>query len=296
MKRQKIALFGDVQTLPYVRDTLALDGSLAPRIIDPAALLSSSVGLLASNVAYGVMASAMPRFFGRARLLGCRTVNHWIGTDVAQSLEDPRLHEQLRTHARSIDIHLCVAPWLQQELAELGIAAHLVPIVPSDLAPDPLPLPARHGVLAYTNEGREAFYGIPGFVALAREFPAADFYLCGTSRVPGDAPENLQVLGRLGRTQMRALYEKISVLYRRPEHDGLSKMVLEALSHGRQVLWIHEMEGVRTARDGNSARQALGEILSASPRPNEAGLFAIAETCNPARIARRTAGILRGEE
>ena len=37
MKTQKIALFGDAQTIPYVRDTLALDSSLAPRIIDPTA-------------------------------------------------------------------------------------------------------------------------------------------------------------------------------------------------------------------------------------------------------------------
>src|SRR6266403_1239163 len=40
-----------------------------------------------------------------------------------------------------------------------------------------------------------------------------------------------------------AFYKRASVVWRPVRHDGLSFMVLEALGHGRHVLWTYEFPG-----------------------------------------------------
>jgi predicted ArsR family transcriptional regulator len=55
-----------------------------------------------------------------------------------------------------------------------------------------------------------------------------------------------------------------------PRHDGLSAMVLEAMAHGRYVIYNHNCPFTSFAWDFDSARKGLEEILN-KQAPNSEG-------------------------
>ncbi len=287
----KVRVFGDGHTLPAVVGTLSLAPGLLARPLAAGRPLAGLLAFRGCEVAHGVMASASPKVFARAKRAGCLTVNHWIGTDVFETRRRPDLREALpRT---PVDLHLAVAPWLCEELGQLGVEAREFPIVPPDLRPRAVPLPSRHAVLAYAGEGREDFYGVPALCELARSFPSVPFRLCGGGRLGPGAPANVEALGRLDPGAMEALYERSSVLVRLAEHDGLSKMVLDALARGREAVWNHPFEGARLAAGMEAARGILGEIFSAPPRLNERGWAPLRGPYSPAAVAARAEALYR---
>lgn len=183
--------------------------------------------------------------------LGIPTLMVWIGSDA------PRYAANASTTVVARVWHWCVAPWLQEEVAEAGIAAEVVPLTPPSI-PSPSPaLPPDFSVLAYTLDGRSDLYGLDLVLELARRQPDIPFVLLGAA--PSEAfPENIRALRWVD--DMHATVTGSTVYVRPTSHDGMSNLVLEALAYGRYAMWTYPFPGVDQISTIDSAESRLSEL------------------------------------
>jgi hypothetical protein len=196
-------------------------------------------------------------------------IKHWVGTDVLRSGEP----ESLRQNALGRIEHWADAPWLADELATVGIRAKFVGLSPVAEVPEMALPPAPLTVLTYLPEDKYEFYGAQIVYELARRMPEARFLVLASERRGRATPENIEFIGL--HDDMEPVYAKCHALVRMPDHDGMSQMVLEALNHGRYVVWNYALEGVARAADSAEALvhlQGLAAHLRAGTLvPNDAG-------------------------
>jgi hypothetical protein len=179
------------------------------------------------------------RFLRAAKLLGKdKIVMHWVGSDV---LDERRDFTEGRAESWVTQTlhHWAETEWMQTEVRSLGVPCELVPL-PSSRVPDrPSPLPSVFSVLVYMPAvSRASLYGLDRILEAARGLPDVAFDLVGLKEgtIP-DPPRNLRIHGRI--PDLTEMYRQASVLWRPVRHDGLAFMVLEALGHGRHVLWTY---------------------------------------------------------
>ena len=131
-------------------------------------------------------------------------------------------------------------------------------------ATDILPLPNRFSVLVYVSNVRKTeFYGLHDIVAAAKVLPDIDFTLVGpTEKQLPLLPGNVRPVGWV--QDMRSVYAQVSALWRPVRHDGLSFMVLEALAHGRQVLYTYDYPGCIHAYNVTVAIRELQRLYEPS--------------------------------
>ncbi len=224
--------------------------------------------ILPSQVVYGTGFGFAARLWALARVMGKRTINHWVGTDVLMVLEDARLQPMARGAARFISQHLTVAPWLVEELATAGIRADLLPLV----TPERYNLrtrPAPAGVLAYLPDDRADFYGGQIVYAAARQLPEIPFAVVAGTQERQPALPNVRYFGWV--SDIAPLYEQYPILLRVARHDGLPKMVLEALAFGNQVIFEYPLGGCRHATTAAGVLAAVHAIIAEGCPVNIAG-------------------------
>jgi hypothetical protein len=177
-----------------------------------------------------------------ALLLKKKIVMHWVGTDVLvahKAFKNKKIDHELLKRAR----HLCIVSWLQEELKQIGIHADIVPITGfENEIPDPQPLPEKFSILSYVGKTKEQaeFYGVKHLIRLAIDFPHIEIKIAGKTEYDQPLPDNIKILGWI--TDMASHYKECVLYLRLTEHDGISFMVLEALSHGRYVARSQEHE------------------------------------------------------
>ena len=207
------------------------------------------------DLAYSWTGRINPGLFLRAaRALDTkRVILLWSGSDVlfaAEELKAGRLDPWVASR-----VHWAVSPWMAEEVRALGIECEYVQT--SFVAPvSPSPMPDDFCVLVYAPSLKKAkLYGIDRILEVAEKLPSIRFRLVGLaeSSIP-NAPKNLQVFANVN---LDGFYRRSSVLWRPVRHDGLSFMVLEALSHGRHVLYSYPFPGCRQAI---TTQQAVAEI------------------------------------
>lgn len=205
----------------------------------------------------------------RARVLGCFVVRWWVGSDVmwcrasAQAVADARLLDQ------AVDLNIAVSPHLVDELSEIGITAEYVPS-PCNLSnirdepPEVLP----SGVLAYLPAERRAFYGEQVLIAAIEAYPELDFYIVNDDYHTLQHFPNVSSLGWVA--DMEPVWAKVGLLLRVTEHDGMPRMVLEALARNRYVIYSQAFEGCWY---GRSVEQVLDHLerFRQLHEPNHAG-------------------------
>ena len=227
-------------------------------------------------------------------------VIHWVGTDVLFALEAFRAGRASRRLLRHAT-HLADAPWLIDELAELGVRAEYVALpVPALARAEPPTLPAAFRVLVYYPVDaldREDFDGGTIF-RLIREFPSVRFLIIPSppETLPGPLPANLEARGWV--SDMDAVYEETTVYLRLTIHDGTSFMAIEALSRGRHVIWTHPMAGAVLARGYDQAARALQDLIArheaGSLTLNGEGRAAVLREFDPERLGEELDRQLRG--
>ncbi|MGB6985800.1 MAG: hypothetical protein WBD74_07505, partial [Candidatus Aquilonibacter sp.] len=67
-------------------------------------------------------------------------------------------------------------------------------------------------------------------------------------------------------TSLARIYAQTTVLVRFTTHDGLSLMTLEALGHGRHVLWTQSFPFVTRVQNYEQLESALRTLLDAHER------------------------------
>lgn len=207
----------------------------------------------------------------------------WAGTDVARI--ERGYDATARVRARRYRQAACAAN-IQKELSDLGIAADEVPIVAAEPVEKPAALPATFTVLAYGARNNEYLYGLDILLAAAERFPSMQFIVLGTMAHDRKAPSNVKFAG--WDRNVAARLDESTVLLRPTRHDGLSRMVIEALARGRHAIWSEPLRGARLAKDAGEVLQHLGELYAAHERGalhvNTDGIACVREHYAPPKI------------
>jgi hypothetical protein len=223
---------------------------------------------------------SLGKFLCAARILKKqRLVMHWVGSDTL----DQRF-ELAQGKANSWVMHRihhwAESEWMVREVEALGLPCARVPLPSSEVPDQPSPLPHEFSVLVYMPDlSRSDLYGLDRILQVARELPHIPFELVGLLRGEiANAPANLKVHRRI--PKLAEHYRRASVVWRPVRHDGLSFMVLEALGHGRHVLWSYAFPGCRQVTEAADARNEIIRLYALHTarrlRINEDGARAIA--------------------
>jgi hypothetical protein len=220
-------------------------------------------GLYSCDLAYQIGGRVtIGKFLRIAKTLGKnKIVMHWIGSDtlserhvVAEGKAAPWIVDQIH--------HWADSDWLLEEVHALGLRCDLVPL-PSPLVPErPTPLPPEFSVLVYTPDTESSrLYGLDRILEVATSLPHIRFELVGlrSGQIPSPPP-NMRVQGML--PNLAEVFPRTSVLWRPARHDGLSFMVMEALGHGRHVLWTYPFPGCVSVKDSADARTEIVRLHS----------------------------------
>ncbi len=198
------------------------------------------------------------KFLRAAKLFGKdRVVMHWVGSDTLDQKEAALTGKTDPWVVKSIH-HWADSEWILNEVQALGVSADLVPFSSPRVPEAPSVLPSEFSVLVYVpSVERSDLYGLDMILQVARELPEVPFELVGLRDGPvPNPPPNIRFHNRI--PELTEFYKRASVVWRAARHDGLSWMVLEALGHGRHVLWTYPFPGCLHA---TSAAEARGHIL-----------------------------------
>ena len=224
----------------------------------------------------------MGRFLWAARSLRApKVVFFWCGSDVlraqkilAKKTVEPWIARQT---------HWAASPTLAQEVRALGLRCEYVQASFVEVVQHPKPLPREFSVLVFLPRADLAeLYGWDHIMEVAKGLPDVRFTLIGLH--PGqhvETPSNMRVHPRT--SDMAPVYQEATVLWRPVRHDaGISFMVLEALSHGRHVVYTSPIAGAVQLADAEAAKrhfEYLRKLHDAGNLPlNFAGIQAVART------------------
>jgi len=210
----------------------------------------------------------------------------WAGSDVVRIA--PVYEATARVRARRFQ-HAACSGGVQTELRKLGIDAAEVPIVAASPPESIVPLPSMFTVLAYSQQSHEYLYGLDVVLEAARRFPRAQFNVVGDSAPTHSEPQNVKFLGWSNRISKQL--DGTTVLLRPTRHDGLSRMVVEALARGRHVIWSEPLQGARHAKDADACFRHLAELHAAHVagrlEVNHDGLRCVRSYYTPEKVSRR---------
>ena len=233
------------------------------------------------------------RIYRIANLLGVPVVIHWVGTDVLSATRYFNDNPQSLKVAKRL-IHWAGAPWLVNELRELGIEASFIPLplksVGIALSQDPPKLPPRFTVLSYLSDRRPWFYGWDNILQLSKDFPEIDILIAGAEgRFVKGFPANIKFLGWID--DMYDTYTNSTVLIRMTQHDGYGGTVQEALALGRYAIWTYPFPDALQARDYSSLCKHIKRLYNLHQKGlltfNEEGREYMRHNMEPKMLAAR---------
>ncbi|MDQ6826830.1 MAG: glycosyltransferase family 4 protein [Candidatus Eremiobacteraeota bacterium] len=245
----------------------------------------SLLEIVFSDVWYTIGATRSNRFIeATAALLRKPRVMHWVGTDIEVARKNPSVIARLK--AQHV-LHLAEVDWTARELHDLGFAARIAPLPPRLMKRSLSAMPDIFTMLLYLPRTRAEFYGRAEYERLIHNLRREKirFLIVGGGHLTTDFSAPVENLGF--QPSMEEVYANSSALLRIPKRDGLSLMVLEALSLGRYVIWSQAFPFVTSVTDYSSIEAAARGFLErhlngALPLQIEASAF-VAERYDYAR-------------
>ena len=219
-----------------------------PRILRTSSrleVLTSICTLAHCDLWYSIGSPLTDRFLHlAARLLRKPRVVHWVGSDIAALAHSPVLRARLQGHNVT---HLAEVSWTASQLERLGLHSAIAPLPPRQVRGGACALPDRFTLMLYVPKTRSEFYGKRSFERLIARTRHLDirFFIVGGGSLDIPPDVDAQTLG--WRASMEDIYLQTTLLIRNTPRDGLSLMVLEALSFGRHVIWTQEFPYVHRA-------------------------------------------------
>ncbi len=230
--------------------------------------------ILTSDVVYGIYLQTCSRYILAAKLLGRKTIVHFVGSDaywVKRELSSWR-QRYWRYILRHCDLLFYVSPHLEEMIGRQGT------ILPFPIATDLfkqsrlLQVSPDRDVLYYcpSGEPNERIYRLTWIIEYARTHPQEKITIIGNVSHPAtfEVPlPNVEVIPFVQRFEMPALYRRHKRLIRMTTEDGLPRMVHEALLSGLEVDYNGQlMKSVPKEREpsefASAFRKALDQLCS----------------------------------
>jgi hypothetical protein len=188
---------------------------------------------------------------------GCPVIRWWVGSDVLHCLLDPGSRARARILASFSAKNIAVAPHLVEELSSIGIRATMIPMVidpgfRSTISPGSS---CGKGILVYLPGARAAFYGEAIVEQVIRANPDLTFVIVGDDKHRFLGVGNVESLGWV--SDMQPVYERVGCLLRVTEHDGLPRMVIEALLLGKYVIYSNRLPGTWSAKTYEEVQEGI---------------------------------------
>ena len=189
--------------------------------------------------------------------LGCPVIRWWVGSDVLHCLCDPHSRARARVLASFSTKNIAVAPHLVKELSSIGIRATMIPMVidPEFLSAISPGSSFGTAVLVYLPGARAAFYGEAIVDQVIRANPDLTFLIVGDENHRFFGLGNVESLGWV--SDMKPVYERVGCLLRVTEHDGLPRMVIEALLLGKYVIYSNQLPGTWSAKTYEEVQEGI---------------------------------------
>lgn len=248
------------------------------------------------QILHGFFTFGKWKTYALAKLLGKKTICHWIGSDIYQMRTQEKAARLAHRTQCFVDLNFAVADHQLHYLADYHIPAKIMPNL-SFIKKQLPPLPRHFTVLSYLPQGyvpaigklNEHFYGSKIIYRLAREFPEVNFLILSGPEAQG---KNIKTIKQVDYPNVKFLgwqkdinkwYAASNVLVRITEDDGLPKMVIEALALGRQVIYPWGLPYTHRANNYEQAVKALIKI-KADFRFNEAGADFVVRNYSPQNL------------
>ena len=204
----------------------------------------------------------MGKFLWAAKTLGKKKiVILWCGSDVLMAQKE---FAEGKIDSWVADrTHWAVSPILAEEVRSMGLRCEYVQASFVSPVKHVKPLPEEFSVLVFLPTAkRMELYGWDRVVEVARALPSVKFNLVGLhDDNPPPAPPNVTCHNWV--EDLTPFYEKATVLWRPVRHDaGISFMVLEALAHGRHVLYTYPIQGCIQVGGTEAAQKQLQHLIS----------------------------------
>jgi len=197
------------------------------------------------------------------KLFGKRIIVTWIGDDTLFAAKR-KGYIYSRIGARLIDVNIALTKWLAEDLDRLRIGDYAICPLPIYMDIREYDLPGEFAVSIYLPEARFfKFYGGEICERIIDYFEKVHFIILTKDRNVMKKRPNTEFLEYTD--DMNGVYRKTTVLLRIPKHDGLSNMVLEALSVGRYVIYSYPLEGCIYAKTFDDIKYHLKRLLK-NPR------------------------------
>ena len=235
------------------------------------------------SIFHGITLSRNYKLYFLAKLMGVKTIHHWMGSDVQYALTSKDGYRRAKFTNLFIDLHLASSPDLVKELKTIGIKAHFVPVVPLFETPIVKPIPEKFTILAYLPDNRHRFYGSEYIHKLADDFPNIEFNIIAGEGGQYSFKNNVHYLGY--QNEMSDIYSNSNVLIRMVEHDGFSLCVQEALAHGRHVIYSYKSDYCNFASKYSEVKGHIESLIS-NPSINMEGHNFIKREFNPQKISK----------
>jgi len=190
--------------------------------------------------------------------LGRPLVRWWVGTDVFNALERPLIAESARSSRWMFSRQIAVSPHLVDELETIGIQAQYIPSV-CELDTVATVLNNVPGsILVYLPGKRREFYGSDLVEEAIKAYPDIEFVIVADEAHSLAAYPNVRSMGWV--SDMEEIWDSVGGLLRMTSHDGMPRMVLEALRRGKHVIYAWPFPGCILAESRDEVFRALDDF------------------------------------
>jgi len=199
------------------------------------------------DVVYGIYLQTCSRYILLAKLLGRKTILHFVGSDAYRFAREKGWHKQIywRTVLWASDLIFYVSPHLRELVRRPGI------VLPFPIAMESFKAAALRGVTPDRDilyfcpggEKNERLYRLDWILEYARAHPDEKITIIGNQTYPANYPPNLpnvSVIPYVPQSEMPDLYVRHKKLVRMTTEDGLPRMMHEALLCGLKVIYNGE--------------------------------------------------------
>ena len=199
--------------------------------------------------------------------LECKTIAHWIGTDVLQHVE--MMQQGQYDPFDAADIHIADATNLQQEVHEyFRVDCGFVRSIPPQTYA-PKPITRWDNTMAYVPPGREDFFRWNWILELAKDYPDITFNVIPRPQRTTQQP-NVNEMAEISGETRDKWYEKCFAYLRPIEHDGVGLTMIEFAQLGRFVFHSDtRIPYIRPARSVMEMEVHLDDILSKKVSPDK---------------------------